>query len=163
MLNWIQDFVKILLKFSCSEHLGPGAHDVVAEVPGVEAAAVEDRPFKLPGGRRVVQPAPFLEVPAATRHSFGGSFSAGSKLIFASKCAFCSIFQNVQETHFLASKFCKFLPKMSNLLQIFVGTFKQILRLEFFKNPACIHKKNPQKFSQDFSRMLQKFVDLEKC
>ena len=49
---------------------------------------------------------------ATTHHSFGGSFSAGSTPIFASKYAFCSIFQNLQENHLLASKFCKFLKKM---------------------------------------------------
>ena len=51
--------------------------------------------------------------------SFWGSFSAGSKPIFASKYAFCSIFQNLQENHLLASKFCKFLPKNWKILQKF--------------------------------------------
>ena len=52
-------------------------------------------------------------------HSFGGSFSAGSKPIFASKAAFFSIFQNLQENHLLASKFWKFLPKNWKNLQNF--------------------------------------------
>ena len=55
---------------------------------------------------------------ATTHHSFRGSFSAGSKPIFASKYAFCSIFQNLQENHLLASKFCKFLPKICKTLKI---------------------------------------------
>ena len=36
-------------------------------------------------------------VSITTHHSFRGSFSAGSTPIFASKYAFCSIFQNLQE------------------------------------------------------------------
>ena len=46
---------------------------------------------------------------AATHHSFGGSFSAGSTPIFASKYAFLKHFQNLQENHVLAGNFCKFL------------------------------------------------------
>ena len=60
---------------------------------------------------------------ARTQHSFGGSFSAGSKPIFASKYACFNmlnvIFQNLQENHLLASKFGKFLPKIYRILQIF--------------------------------------------
>ena len=41
-------------------------------------------------------------------HSFRRSFSAGSTPIVASKYAFCSIFQELQENHLLASKFAKF-------------------------------------------------------
>ena len=38
---------------------------------------------------------------ARTNHSFGGSFSAASTPIFASKYAFCSIFQDLQENYLL--------------------------------------------------------------
>ena len=62
---------------------------------------------------------PWRELEATTHHSFGGSFSAGSKPIFASKAAFFSIFQNLQENHLLASKFRKFLPKNWKFLQNF--------------------------------------------
>ena len=58
-----------------------------------------------------------IPLQARTHHSFGGSFSAGSKPIFASKYAFCSVFQNLQENHLLASKFCKFLLKNCKILQ----------------------------------------------
>ena len=69
---------------------------------------------------------------ATTHHSFRGSFSAGSKPIFASKYAFFSIFQNLQENHFLASKFSKFLPKNWKILQNFdiFGKFCIFLSLE---------------------------------
>ena len=50
----------------------------------------------------------------ATRsNKFRGSFSAGSTPIFASKYAFCSIFQDLQENHLLASKFAKCLQIFS--------------------------------------------------
>ena len=92
-------------------------------------------------------------------HSFRGSFSAGSKPIFASKAAFFSIFQNLQENHHLASKFWKFLPKNWKNLQTF---------WHFLANFAkfCKNFRNPQKFSkilQNFCRILQKCVDFEKC
>ena len=66
---------------------------------------------------------------ARTQHSFGGSFSAGSKPIFASKYAFCSIFQNLQENHLLASKFCKFLLKNIKILQNFALSFAEICKI----------------------------------
>ena len=50
----------------------------------------------------------------STHHSFGGSFSAVSTPIFTIKDAFCSIFQNLQENHLLASKFCKHSVKKCN-------------------------------------------------
>ena len=62
-------------------------------------------------------------------HSFGGSFSAGSKPIFASKYAFCSIFQNLQENHLLASKFCKFLPKFCKKKKTIFWKFCKISNL----------------------------------
>ena len=65
------------------------------------------------GGRRLAA------VSATTHHSFRGSFSAGSTPIFASKYAFFSIFQNLQENHLLASKFSKFLPKNWKILENF--------------------------------------------
>ena len=54
---------------------------------------------------------------ATTHHSFLGSFSSVSKRNFASKYAFCSIFQNLQ--NFLAefSKSCKILQKISDFWQ----------------------------------------------
>ena len=57
-------------------------------------------------------------------HSFRGSFSAGSKPIFASKYAFFSIkfFKIYKKKHLLASKFGKFLPNNCKMLQNF-GNF----------------------------------------
>ena len=67
---------------------------------------------------------------ATTHHSFGGSFSAGSKPIFASKYAFFSIFQNLQENHLsranlanFCQKKCKVLPKKVT----FSGKFCKVL------------------------------------
>ena len=56
---------------------------------------------------------------ATTHHSFQGSFSAGSKPIFATKASFCSIFRDLPENHLLASKFCKILAKCWQNLQNF--------------------------------------------
>ena len=101
--------------------------------------------------------------PATTQHSFGGSFSAGSKPIFASKAAFFSIFQNLQENHLLASKFWKFLPKNWKILQKFCKNFDifwQILQ-NFAKFSEI--RKNFAKFCRIFCRILQKCVDFEKC
>ena len=50
---------------------------------------------------------------ATTRHSFLGSFSAVSKRNFASKYAFCSIFQNLQNYLAEFSKSCKILQKIA--------------------------------------------------
>ena len=63
--------------------------------------------------RRDARP-PRARPPPPSDHSFGGSFSAGSTPIFASKYAFCSIFQNLQENHLLASKFWKNLKILKN-------------------------------------------------
>jgi len=72
------------------------------------------------GARRAsAGPAGFSAARLRLHHSFGGSFSAGSKPIFASKVAFFSIFQNLKENHLLASKFWKFLPKNWKKLQNF--------------------------------------------
>ena len=97
---------------------------------------------------------------ATTHHSFGGSFSAGSKPIFASKYAFFSIFQNLKENYLLASKFCKFLPKNVEIFAKFFDIFWQIL--QFFAKFSEIHKIFA-KFCRIFGRILQKFVDFEKC
>ena len=60
----------------------------------------------------------------ADHHSFQGSFSAGSTLIFASKYAFFSIksFQDLQENHVLASKFANFCKISRNSVK-FVRNF----------------------------------------
>ena len=63
-----------------------------------------------------------------THHSFGGPFSAGSKPIFASKYAFCSLFQNLQENHLLASKFRTFLPKIAKSIAMFLQKFAKFAR-----------------------------------
>ena len=63
----------------------------------------------------VVEDAVFLRailVLVATA-AFRCSFSAGSTPICASKYAFSSIFQNVQENHLLASKFAQVLQNVS--------------------------------------------------
>ena len=85
----------------------------------------------------------FSRLPARTQHSFGSSVSAGSKPIFASKYAFFSIFQNLQENHLLASKFGKILQKIRKNLQKFS---------EFFS----IFKILP-KFCKMFAKIFQKF------
>ena len=95
---------------------------------------------------------------ATTQHSFGGSFSAGSTPIFASKHAFFSIFQNLQENHLLASKFCKFLQKFAKKLTL-VCKFCKIL--QFFAIFSEI-RKNVAKICRIVCRILQKFVDFEK-
>ena len=88
-----------------------------------------------------------------TQHSFGGSFSAGSKPIFASKYAFFSIFQNLQENHLLASKFGKFLPKNWKILQNF---------WHFLANFAkfCKIFRNPQNFCKILQNFLQNFTEM---
>ena len=65
-------------------------------------------------------------------HSFRGSFSAGSTLIFASKYAFFRIFQTLQENHLLASKFAKFCKNFTE----FCKNFEKIL--EIFRKNAKI-------------------------
>ena len=64
-------------------------------------------------------------------HSFGGSFSAGSTPIFASKYALFSIFHDLQEHHLLASRFCKF-PQ----------SFPQKFFLKFFRRTTLQNLKN---------------------
>ena len=100
--------------------------EAVASANGAELAAADAR-----GWRFTTCFAPAV---ARTQQSFGGSFSAGSKPIFASKYAFFSIFQNLQEYHLLASKFCKILQK----------------KIVFFFCKICLRE-------NDF------LVDLEKC
>ena len=56
-------------------------------------------------------PAVHLELSATTHHFFKGSFSAVSKRNFATKYAFCSIFQNLQ--NYLAD----FLKKLQNFVK----------------------------------------------
>ena len=81
--------------------------DAFEPAPDHIRAEVEDEEVRVARERGADDP-----VRATTQHSFGGSFSAGSKPIFASKYAFFSIFQNLQENHLLASKCCKFLLKI---------------------------------------------------
>ena len=71
-----------------------------------------------------------------THHFFRGSFSAVSTPIFASVYAFFSIFRDLQENHFLASKspkflqnFCKFWQVLQTL-QTFANFLKKIKNLE---------------------------------
>ena len=74
---------------------------------------------------------------ATTHHSFLSSFSSVSKRNFASKYAFCSIFQNLQNYLAYFSKFCKFsqifakfwkisrfFPKIADFLQNFARFWK---------------------------------------
>ena len=65
-----------------------------------------------------VQPDEYIietHLEALTQHSFGGSFSAGSTSIFASKYAFFNGFRDLQEKHLLANKFCKISPKICKI------------------------------------------------
>ena len=113
-----------------------------------------------------------LDGPRRHRHSFRGSFSAGSTPIFACRYAFCSIFQDLQENHLLASKFAK---NDSKFLRIFLLLFcKMSLKdLEHLQN---VTKKLRNfrflqiiyfaKFCGTFlknSVTLQNFVKFEKC
>ena len=61
-----------------------------------------------------------LQTPRGPRHhhSFRGPISAGSTPIFASKYAFCSMFQDLQEYHLLASKSAKFYKNSQNIVKI---------------------------------------------
>ena len=66
-------------------------------------------------------------------HSLRGLFSAGSTPIFASKYAFFSIFQDLQETHLLASKFAK-IWKFSRHCKIFENCLEIFRKYgEFYK------------------------------
>ena len=76
------------------------------------------------------------------QHFFGGSFSAGSKPIVASKYAFCSVFQNLQENHPLASKFCKFLQELPKLLQKKKNILGQILQNQKFYKSSRLFCRN---------------------
>ena len=96
-----------------------------------------------------------------------GSFSAGSKQIFASKYAFLSIFRNLQENHLLASKFYKFLLKICKNLQKFLtffGKFRKILQ-NFQKIVKILAKIS--KFLAEISRICSRegdfLGDFEKC
>ena len=62
-----------------------------------------------------LQPSGNLQV---RHHSFRGSFSAGSTPLFASKFAFCSIFQDLQEYHLLANKFANVCKISHNFVKI---------------------------------------------
>ena len=69
------------------------------------------------------------------RLSFQGSFSAGSKPIFATKASFCSIFRDLQENHLLASKFCKIFAKNCKILATFLQNLQNFEKiLKFFQN-----------------------------
>ena len=79
--------------------------------------------------------------PGRPRHhpSFRGSFSAGSTPIFASKYAFCSIFQYLQDNHLffffihlLVSKFAMFLQNFLEF-QLNVAYFYKILETKSFR------------------------------
>ena len=87
---WTQKIVKILLKFD----------NIIAISTASPQARAAVRTADLRAGSQ-----PRCREPH--HHSFRSSFSAGSTPIFASKYAFCSIFQNLQEYHLLASKFKK--------------------------------------------------------
>ena len=152
--------VKILLKFCWSR----GAADRAAELHLHEVAEVH----RLAEVYRALFPR--------------REFSAGSTSNFASKYAFCSLFQDLQENHHLAYRFCSFLRffcKMSassffrqcfeevlhNFQYYFLQTFPKVLFLfarmslrgiPFFKNDYL-------QYFADFCRMLQNFVRCEKC
>ena len=97
-----------------------------------------------------------LRWPSRTQHSFGGSFLAGSKPIFASKYAFLNVFRNLQENHLLANKFCKCLQKICKIFHKF-SIFWQFL--QNFAKFSEIRKM----FAKFCRNNLQKFVDFEKC
>ena len=73
---------------------------------------------------------------ATTHHSFRGSFSAGSTPIFASKYAFCSIFQDLQENHFHAAPNFKHSQNSSNF---FVVLFDFMEKSQVFDNVHRIY------------------------
>ena len=89
---------------------------------------------------------------ATTHHSFLGSFSSVSKRNFASKYAFFSIFQNLQ--NFLAefSKSCKILQKISDFWQK-SGNFLKFRKM----------LRNFAKSCKFLKIQLENFVDFEKC
>ena len=94
------------------------------------------RTLVLPGGRT-----PPRQQRSRHHHSFRGSFSAGSTPIFASKHAFFSIFQDLQEYHLLASKFAKFLRSLSEFCKHF-GIFLENSKESdfFFKILQILHR-----------------------
>ena len=90
--------------------------------------------------------------------------------MFASKYAFFCIFQDLQENHLLASKFCKILQKVwqnftkfEKKIQNFYELFKNLKILpKFCQNFAKICQNLP-KFCKICSREDDFLVDLEKC
>ena len=80
-------------------------------------------------------------------HSFRGSFSAGSTPIVASKYAFCSIFQALQENHLLASKFAKLGRISRNFAKMLIIFWKFSEKMQNF-----------EKFYKIFAKFLQNFV-----
>ena len=122
------------------------------------------RDARLRALRHLAPRGPVLEMPAATRHSFGGSFSAGSKPIFASKCAFFSIFQSLQENIRKSSSRKQILQNsaknsqnIANFLAFLSKFCKKLEILNFSKI-----RKIFAKFCRIISRILQKFVGFEK-
>ena len=115
MLYWMQKFMEILLKFNeILTKFWQNSDKILTKVrfqKRVHGKKVFRSVCSKTEVLRSINHCVVRSHPATTHHSFGGSFSAGSKPIFASKYAFFSIFQNLQENHLFASKFCKFLQK----------------------------------------------------
>ena len=119
----MQKFVKILLKFDkklTNQASASGAGRRRSR--RATRASWRRRSGDVPGGgeaRDYILPRTRAIGPRH-HHSFRGSLSAGSTPIFASKYAFCIIFQDLQVNHLLASKVCKLLQIFSEFCKILI-------------------------------------------
>ena len=140
MLYWMQNFVKILLKFDKILTRFFFAEVGRISSPRRSRSRMRRRSSRTPKSPSRARAAPS---PPIRRR---GSFSAGSTPIFASKYSFCSIFQNLQENHLLASKFVKILQNFAELCTnlTFGGKFCKTLQFQIFL-----------KFCRTFYRILQ--------
>ena len=102
---------------------------------------------------------------ATTHHSFLGSFSSVSKRNFASKYAFCSIFQNLQNYLAEFSKSCKISQQISDFWQK-SGNIPKKCKINYFCKILLKFVKicqNLSKFVKILKIQLENFVDFEKC
>ena len=122
----------------------PSRRSCTSAVPTSSGPAGGASPLTLSIAARLLRP--------GHNHSFRSSFSAGSTPIFASKYAFFSIFQALQENHLLASKFAKFCKNFTE--------FCKILRI--FRNfqKKCKILKNFTKISRNFAKFLRIFLEI---
>ena len=111
--------------------------------------SVEDTTFSAPRGPLGTPPQSLPIAPsrlATTHHSFLGSFSAVSKRNFATKYAFCSIFQNLQ--NYLADflKKLQIFAKNRKILQNFCEISGFLQKKCWFLRKSLIFCKILQKF-----------------